>query len=91
MQNYYKSQKKKTNLITKMMKQNLNFEPIDVDLSWPKQKLQIQSSVYPDREYSFNELAAIHSAGSKQTNLERIQNTMKPIKYNTLIALRTYG
>lgn len=72
------------------MKQILNFEPIDVDLSWPKQKPQIQSSVYPDREYSFNELATLHAEGSKQTNLERIQNTTKPTKFNTLIALKTY-
>lgn len=72
------------------MREILNFEPIDVDLSWPKQKLQIQSSVYPDKEYSFNELATLHAEGSKQTNLERIQNTMKPIKFNTLIALKTY-
>ncbi len=72
------------------MKQILNFEPIDVDLSWPKQKLQIQSSVYPDKEYSFNELATLHAEGSKQTNLERIQNTLKPFKTNTLIALKTY-
>ena len=72
------------------MKQILNFEPIDVDLSWPKQKLQIQSSVYPDKEYSFNELAEHIARGSKQTNLERIQNTMKPFKSKTLIALKTY-
>lgn len=72
------------------MREILNFEPIDVDLSWPKQKLQIQSSVYPDKEYSFNELATLHAEGSKQTNLERIQNTMKPTKFNTLIALKTY-
>ena len=72
------------------MKKILNFEPIDVDLSWPKQKPQIQSSVYPDREYSFNELATLHAEGSKQTNLERIQNTTKPTKFNTLIALKTY-
>lgn len=72
------------------MREILNFEPIDVDLSWPKQKLQIQSSVYPDREYSFNELAALHAEGSKQSNLERIQNAMKPFKSKTLIALKTY-
>lgn len=72
------------------MREILNFEPIDVDLSWPKQKLQIQSSVYPDREYSFNELATLHAESSKQTNLERIQNTMKPFKSKTLIALKTY-
>lgn len=72
------------------MREILNFEPIDVDLSWPKQKPQIQSSVYPDREYSFNELATLHAEGSKQTNLERIQNTMKSFKSKTLIALKTY-
>jgi predicted DNA-binding protein YlxM (UPF0122 family) len=72
------------------MREILNFEPIDVDLSWPKQKPQIQSSVYPDREYSFNEIAETIAIGSKQTNLERIQNTMKPFKTNTLIALKTY-
>ena len=68
------------------MREILNFESINVDLSWPKQKLQIQSSVYLDKEYSFSELATLHAEGSKQTNLERIQNTMKPTKLNTLIA-----
>lgn len=72
------------------MREILNFEPIDVDLSWPKQKLQIQSSVYPDREYSFNEIAETIANGSKQSNLERIQNAMKPFKSKTLIALKTY-
>ena len=72
----------------KMMKQSLNFKPIDVDLSWPKQNLQIESSVYPDREYSFNELATLHAEGGKQTNLERMQNSSKPFKVNLLTALR---
>ena len=70
------------------MNKNLNFEPIDVDLSWPKQKLLIQSSVYPDREYTFNELATLHAEGSKQTNLERIENCLKPFKANLLTLLK---
>lgn len=71
------------------MNKNLNFEPIDVDLSWPKEKLLIQSSVYPDKEYSFNELATLHAEGGKQTNLERIENSLKPFKANLLTILKS--
>jgi len=72
----------------KTMNKNLNFEPINVDLSWPKEKLLIQSSVYPKREYSFNELATIHAEGGRQTNLERIENSLKPFKANLLTILK---
>lgn len=73
----------------KTMNKNLKFEPIDVDLSWPKEKLLIQSSVYPEREYSFNELATLHAEGGGQTNLERIENSLKPFKANLLTILRS--
>ncbi len=71
------------------MNKNLNFEPIDVDLSWPKERPLIQSSVYPEREYSFNELATLHAEGGKQTNLERIENSLKPFKANLLTILKS--
>ena len=73
----------------KTMNKNLKFEPIDVDLSWPKERLLIQSSVYPEREYSFNELATLHAEGGKQTNLERIENSLKPFKANLLTILKS--
>jgi len=73
----------------KIMNKNLNFEPIDVDLSWPKEKLLIQSSVYPEKEYNFNELATLHAEGGKQTNLERIENSLKPFKANLLTILKS--
>ena len=70
-----------------MTTKNTKFEPYEVDLSYPKTSLAIQSSIFPEREYNFNELAQLHA--SYQTPLERIQSQERAIfKSNTLIQIK---
>lgn len=70
-----------------MTTKNTIFEPYTVDLSYPKEKLAVQSSVFPDREYNFNELAQLHAG--YQTPLERIQSQERAVfKSNTLTQVK---